>query len=66
MIRENDTLLKKKEVCRILNVNITTLDKMVKEGYLDYIKFNNHKVGTIRFRKSDVYKLISEKLSRYE
>ena len=66
MIKENDTLLKKKEVCRILNVNVTTLDKMVKEGSLNYVKFSNHKVGTVRFRKSDVYKVINEKLSRYE
>ena len=64
MNKESEVLLKKKDVCRILNIHVSTLDKMVREGYLDCIKFSDSKIGTVRFKKSDVYDLIDKNLMK--
>lgn len=51
-------LIKKDDVCDILDITTTTLNKLMKEGQIRYIKLNDSKQGGVRFDIQDVMALI--------
>jgi excisionase family DNA binding protein len=53
-------LLKKSEVCNILDIHNSTLENLMRSGDIKYIKLNQGK-GTVRFQLKDVEQLITEK-----
>lgn len=52
------SLIKKDDVCDILDITTTTLNKLMKEGQIKYIKLNDSKQGGVRFDIQDVMALI--------
>ncbi|MGB9892741.1 helix-turn-helix transcriptional regulator [Thermodesulfovibrio yellowstonii] len=56
-------LLKISEVSKILGISKRTVYNYVKEGKLPCVKLSNR---TLRFRETDLMKLISEKTITYE
>ena len=51
-------LLNKKEVCDILGISRGSLDNMMKENEIKYIKFER----SVRFKKEDIDSLINSKI----
>lgn len=51
---EADTLLTPKEVCQLLNVNLTTLWRWHNEGYLTKVYIGNKP----RYRRSDIDRIL--------
>jgi excisionase family DNA binding protein len=51
-------LLNKKEVCNILGISRGSLDNMMKENEIKYIKFER----SVRFKKEDIDSLINSKI----
>lgn len=53
-------LITKRDVCDIFSIELSTLDKWMKEGKISYSKFSNSKQSGVRFDMDDVQKLMNE------
>lgn len=51
-------LLNKEDVCSIMNISKGSLDKLMRENRIKYIKFER----SVRFKKEDVESLIDSKI----
>jgi excisionase family DNA binding protein len=51
-------LLNKEDVCSIMNISKGSLDKLMRENRIKYIKFER----SVRFKKEDVDSLIDSKI----
>ena len=56
-----NNLIRKDDVCEILQITTPTLNKLMLDGKIKYIKLNDSKQGGVRFDIQDVLELITNK-----
>lgn len=50
----------REEISEILRISTRTLDRMLLEGQINYIKLADGKQGAVRIPKSEIYRLLDE------
>lgn len=53
-------LLNKKQVAQILNVSIPTIDRLMRNGLLNYRKMGNQPKARVMFAEEDVIKFLNQ------
>ncbi len=56
-----NNLITKDDVCELLQITTPTLNKLMLDGKIKYIKLNDSKQGGVRFDIKDVVELITNK-----
>jgi predicted site-specific integrase-resolvase len=56
-----NNLIRKDDVCELLQITTPTLNKLMLDGKIKYIKLNDSKQGGVRFDIKDVVELITNK-----
>ena len=56
-----NNLITKDDVCELLQITTPTLNKLMLDGKIKYIKLNDSKQGGVRFDIKDVIELITNK-----
>jgi len=56
-----NNLIRKDDVCELLQITTPTLNKLMLDGKIKYIKLNDSKQGGVRFDIKDVIELITNK-----
>ena len=57
---EQHELCTREEISEILRISTRTLDRMLLEGQIKYIKFGDGQKGAVRIPKSEIYRLLDE------
>jgi len=61
---DEDILLTRKEVMKLLRISHDTLHRLMKEGLLVYIKLEKSRRGKVLFRRSDIDAFLESKTIR--
>ena len=57
---EQHELCTREEISALLRISMRTLDRMMLEGQIKYIKFRDGQKGAVRIPKSEIYRLLDE------
>lgn len=57
---EKHELCTRDEICEFLRISMRTLDRMMAEGQIKYIKLGEHQKSAIRIPKSEIDRLLTE------